>query len=96
MQLGEFRPVFLRLPPEKIVELKALLESYDELGVLRTLNRKTGVVVILTLSDLAETLDALLGSVTVELGLQRGTPEEFGLADSLGEDWMVTALASEG
>ena len=60
-------PIFLRLAPNDIVYLKAILESYDELGVLRTLDQKTGDVVILSLPDLKTDLDGLLKSLANEI-----------------------------
>ena len=79
-------PIFLRLAPEDIVYLKAILESYDELGVLRTLDQKTGDVVILSLPDLKADLDGLLESMANEIN--------FTILDSAPEnkapgDWLI-------
>ena len=63
----EMSPIFLRLAPQDIVYLKAILESYDELGVLRTLDQKTGDVVILSLPDLKPALEGLLSSLVNEI-----------------------------
>ena len=88
--LGAFYPFFLKLPPHRIVELKAILESYDELGVLRTLNRRTGEVVILAITDMRQTLEPLLDSLLCELEMER-IPRPEGVS----EDWLVEAMASE-
>ena len=89
-RIGEFYPFFLQLLPERIVELKAILEGYDELGVLRTLNRKTGVVVILAISDLRPTLEALIDSLLGQLEMVR-----IPRPDGVSEDWLVEAIADE-
>ena len=56
-------PLFLKTPPENIVLLKSILESYEHLGELRTLDPKTGELVILALSDTEETVRSLLNSL---------------------------------
>ncbi len=89
-RLGEFRPIFLQLPPENIALLKSLLESYDELGIVRTLDRKAGEVVILSLDCAGTDLDQLLHSLKPELNLVfRDVPPEC------NEDWLVASIEAE-
>ena len=71
-----FSPLFLKLPPENIVQLKFLLESYEGLGVLRTLNKRTGLVVVLALKDTRQDLESFIEDVTSELQLVRIEPPE--------------------
>ena len=85
----QFAPLFLKLPPERIGELKFLLESYDGIGIIRTLNRKTGVVVILALRDTIETVRALVESIRDEFSI-RVIPAPEGAT----EDWLVTSMAA--
>ena len=80
----DLTPIFLRLPPEHIAEFKFLLESYDELGILRTLNPERGEVVILAIPDSLATLHELLGTLKEELNLEIIPPPP-----SLETDWLV-------
>ena len=88
--MATLTPVFVKLPPEKIGELKFLLESYDDLGILRTLNRKTGVVVILGVDDTLTELRALIADIADWLNI-REIPPPVGAT----EDWLVATVAEE-
>lgn len=46
-----FFPIFIKLPASQIVYLKFLLESYEGIGELRTLDKDQALVVILALKD---------------------------------------------
>jgi Domain of unknown function (DUF4911) len=82
---GEFEAIYLNIPPENIVLLKAILESYDELGILRTIDKKRGDVAILSLPGVRRDLDNLLESLTSELRLSHLAPPL-----DLGADWFLT------
>ena len=85
-----YLPVFLKLLPKNIVYLKAVLESYDEIGILRTLNKDTGEVVILAVSDLKSELDDLLEGISAELEftIQESPLNWDEMNDKMG-DWLV-------
>jgi len=85
-QTLEMSPIFLRLAPNDIVYLKAILESYDELGVLRTLDQKTGDVVILSLPDLKPDLEGLLSSLANEISF---TILDAAPGNQAPGDWLV-------
>jgi hypothetical protein len=53
-------PIFVRLPAENIVLLKCLLESYEGIAELRTMDASVAVVVILALEDTRENVENLL------------------------------------
>ena len=78
-------PLFLKLPAEEIVTLKCLLESYEDFGELRTLDRERGEVVILAMPDLLIELRAMLDSVQDLLRLREIPPP-----DSLEGDWLLS------
>ena len=77
-------PVYLRINPAEIVVLKNILEGYDFLGLLRTLNQDRGEVVVLTVDDTVKELMALLASLQAELGFDIIEPP-----DSVCEDWLL-------
>jgi hypothetical protein len=76
--------LFLKLPAEEIVTLKFLLESYEGLGELRTLDCERGEVVILAIPDTVADLRAMLNSVKEMLKF-REIPEP----SSLEGDWLL-------
>ena len=87
---SEFVPVFLQLLPKDIVYLKGILESYDELGVLRTLDVKSGSVVILAIADLKPELDKLLDALHGELDFKLvSSPPDWDEGREMMGDWLV-------
>ena len=74
----------LSLPVEKIVFLKYLLESYEHLAIMRTLDRELGLVAVLAQGDTVSEVNALLNSVEDELGLKK-----IPRPDSLAGDWLL-------
>ena len=87
---GTLLPLFLKLPPQNIVELKFTLESYEGIGILRTINPQTGEVVILAVEDSAVELRAIIDSVSVRLELR-----EIPAPENLDEDWLLDQIADE-
>ena len=80
----DLKAFYLRIPPEHIVLLKFLVESYEGLGVLRTLNRHTGEVVVLAPFESEETVGELLEELRGELSL-----EDLEIPEGAGEDWLL-------
>lgn len=87
MQEQEVCPIFLKISPADIVWMIFLVESYDGLGVVRTLDAERGEIVILALSDTVQTLRALLDSVTGEFEFREIPPGE-----SLKGDWLLAEM----
>ena len=82
---SDLAPIFLTVALEDIVYLKSILESYEELGIIRTLNKARGEIVILALKDTESELLALLESIRSEMSF-RITPPPEGMA----EDWLLS------
>ncbi len=81
---GRLVPVFIKLPPENIVAIKFIIESYDGLGIVRTLNPDTGEVVILAIEDTVNEINKILENLTKDLGL-RVIPGPA----NIKEDWLL-------
>ena len=77
-------PLFLIIPPQNIVLLKFALESYEGIGVLRTLHRDLAQVVILAVKDTIQTVHGLIASLKEELDIQIIPPPE-----DISEDWLL-------
>lgn len=52
--------IFLELPPEDIVFVKLIVEAHEGIGVLRTLDRKRAVIVVMVAADMEGDARALL------------------------------------
>jgi hypothetical protein len=87
---GELLAHFVRLAPADISYLKFVLESYEGVGFLRTVDPKAAIVVVLVVPDFAAEGQAILQSVAREIEVERvpGPP-------TLGEDWLVARIFEE-
>lgn len=69
---------YFQLPRDEIGHLRFILESYDGLAFARTLDSSSGLVEIACSPSREEELDALLESLTEEVGLRQvATPAEI-------------------
>ena len=85
--MSDFSPIFLKLPPDNIVALKFILESYEGIGILRPLDPATGEGVGLSLEDTKDTVLAVVESVAKDLDL-RIIPKP----QSVEGDWLFSSL----
>ena len=84
-------PIFLELPPEHIVSLKFVLESYEGIGVVRTLDPLRGEAVVLALEDTKEIAHNIISSVAGELSI-RFIPAP----QSMAGDWLLSEVEADG
>jgi hypothetical protein len=54
---------YLQVPPTQVVVLQALFESYEGVGIVRTMDVHSSVVSILTTPAMADTCEKILASV---------------------------------
>jgi hypothetical protein len=83
-------PIYLEIRPQDIAYIKFILESYEEVGIIRTVERKKAVVVLLAVEDYVETAHALVKSLQQEITLTEIPPPP-----DLGDDWLMTELATD-
>ena len=76
-------PFHLKIHPQHIVELQTVIESYEGLGVVRTLNPDTGTVVIIALGDTAEDVRGMLNSLRSRFDIC-----ELPLPETADESWL--------
>jgi len=55
--------IYLRIQREDIAMLKFVIESYEGIGIVRTIDRKRATVVVLAMPDLREQVRAVLESL---------------------------------
>jgi Domain of unknown function (DUF4911) len=82
--------IYLEIRPQDIAYIKLVLESYEEVGIIRTIDRKKAVIVLLAVEDFVETARAIVKSLQQEITLVEIPPP----AD-LSDDWLMTELATD-
>ena len=83
-------PIYLEIRPQDIAYIKFILESYEEVGIIRTVERKKAVIVLLAVEDFVETAQAIIKSLQQEITLIEIPPPP-----NLSDDWLMTELATE-
>jgi hypothetical protein len=81
-------PIYLEISPQDIAYIKFIVESYVEVGIIRTIDRKKAVIVLLAVEDFIETARAIVKSLQQEISLIEIPPPA-----GLGDDWLMTELA---
>lgn len=61
--MSELTEIYLRIQRADIALIKFVLESYEGIGIVRTLDRKKATVVVLAMSDLLDHVRAALESL---------------------------------
>jgi hypothetical protein len=86
----ELRPIYLETPPEHIAYIKFIFESYEEVGIIRTVDRTKAIIVLLVMDDFVEVARHILDSLQRDVPLAE-VPRPLDIAD----DWLMAELASE-
>jgi len=80
--------IFLEVRPEDIAYVKFIFESYEGVGIIRTVDRKKAVIVLLVVEDFLSAGRAILTSLKSEIPLS-----EIPRPTEIGEDWLLRELA---
>ena len=86
----ELQAIFLATPPEHIAYLKFIFESYEEVGIIRTVDRKRAVIVLLAVEDFVDVARAILNSLKQEVPLA-----EIPRPADVSDDWLMSELPKE-
>jgi len=86
----ELQAVYLETPPEQIAYIKFIFESYEEIGIIRTVERKKAIIVLLAVEDYIGVARKILDALKQEVPLVE-IPRPADLAD----DWLMAELAHE-
>jgi hypothetical protein len=79
-------PIFLRVAREDIVYIKFLVESYEGIGIVRTLDRHAAIIVVLAPPDAAATARALIGEIGATIPCR-----EIPWPPEASDDWLLRA-----
>lgn len=90
-QIDDMYPLFLKLPPENIVLLKCLVESYDGIAEIRTLDADVAIVVLLAMKDTKDILSQIIETENKSLNSAViPMPEHL-----LQSDWLFAEMIQE-
>jgi hypothetical protein len=67
-----------------------VIESYEEVGLVRTLDRRAAVIVFLIGRDFRDAAESILRALADSVPLERIAPPE-----DAGEDWLLRLLRQE-
>ena len=82
--------IYLEIPPEHIAYVKFIFESYEEVGIIRTVDRKKAIIVLLAMNDFVAVARAILASLEREVPLR-----EIARPANVQDDWFMVELAAE-
>ena len=86
----KLRDIYLETLPEHIAYVKFIFESYEEVGIIRTVDRKKAIIVLLAMDDFLDTARNILEAIKGDVPLL-----EIPRPRDLGDDWLMTELAVE-
>ena len=86
----ELHDIYLEIPPEHIAYVKFIFESYEEVGIIRTVDRKKAIIVLLAMNDFLAAARQILDSLKQEIPLV-----EIPRPADMAGDWLMAELATE-
>ena len=86
----DLQEFYLETAPENIAYIKFIFESYEDVGIIRTVDRKTAVIVLLAVPDFVDVAQSILAALKRELPLT-----EIPRPASVRDDWLMAELALE-
>ena len=84
----QLQDIYLELPPADIAYVKFIFESYEEIGIICTVDRQRAVIVLLAMTDFLDVAHAILQSIKNDLPLR-----EISGPDNMKDDWSMTELS---
>jgi len=81
--------IFLEVSPEDIAYVKFIFESYEGVGIVRTVDQKKSIIDILVVDDFQETARCIVLSLNHEVKVKE-VPRPRGI----GDDWLLRELAN--
>jgi len=86
----ELHDIYLEIPPEHIAYLKFIFESYEEVGIIRTVDRRKAIIVLLAMHDFLDVAQRILDSLKQEIPLA-----EIPRPADMTDDWLMAELAEQ-
>lgn len=86
----DLHEIYLAIRPQDIAYVKFIFESYEGVGIIRTVDRKKAVIVLLVVDDFLNVARSILTALQGEVPLT-----EIARPEEIGEDWLLRELATE-
>ena len=86
----DMHDIYLELSPAHIAYVKFIFESYEEVGIIRTVDNKRAIIVLLAMHDFLDAAREILKSVESDVPL-REIPRPADMKD----DWFMAELLAE-
>jgi len=81
--------IYLRIQRQDIALIKFVLESYEGLGIMRTIDRKKATVVVLAMPDFIDDVRAVLESLREHMDWHEIPPP------TEQDDWLMQKVRTE-
>jgi len=82
--------IYLEVQPRDIAYIKFIIESYEILGVIRTVDPAKAIIVVLAVPDTVALTRGVLAALEREIPIKQiPRPEE------IGDDWLLSELEPE-
>jgi Domain of unknown function (DUF4911) len=82
--------IYLEIAAEHIAYIKFIFESYEEVGIIRTVEKKRAVIALLAMDDFIDAARAILEALKKEIPLR-----EIPRPAEIENDWFMVELAAE-
>jgi len=82
--------LYFAIRAEDIAYVKFVLESYDGVGIIRTVDRKKAVIVALVVDDFLPTARRLFDALKNEIEIA-----DIARPADIGDDWLMQELSTE-
>ena len=89
--VGGLEPIFLRVAPVDIALVKFVFESYEGVGIVRTLDRHAALIVALISRDFLADAWGIVADLQarIDCAVVEAPPDA-------GEDWLLALMKDEG
>ena len=88
--VGGLEPIFLRVAPIDIAMVKFVFESYEGVGIVRTLDRHAAVIVALISRDFLADARAIVADLQTRIACEVIDPPP-----DAGDDWLLAVMKDE-
>ena len=82
--------IYFTIRPEDIAYVKFVLESYDGVGIIRTVDRREAIIVALVVEDFLAAARALFAALKDEVAIA-----EIPRPADIGDDWLMQELSND-
>ncbi|MGH7853487.1 MAG: DUF4911 domain-containing protein [Candidatus Binatia bacterium] len=86
----DLHDIYLELSPAHIAYVKFIFESYEEVGIIRTVDNKKAIIVLLAMHDFLDAAREILNSLGNDIPM-REIPRPADMKD----DWFMAELLAE-